>query len=436
MRRGWVAVAAATMVVITACSSNGGGSSSSAATEAADPSKVSGSITVLTNRTDQVNEGELQKYAAEFNKIYPNVKVEFEGITDYEGEVKIRMNTENYGDVLLIPNALPLGQYANFFAPLGEPADLTKKYEWTDYATLDGKVYGIPNIGIATGIVYNKAVWAKAGVTEWPTTPEKFIEDLKAIKSKTDATPYYTNYKDGWPLRQWNDLVGTPSCDVNTNDSLAGTAQPWASGKDHNTIDGLLYSIVREKLSETDPTTTNWENSKTLLGTGKVSAMTLGSWAVPQMRKAAKAAGQNPDDIGFMPFPTQVNGKFCTVVRPDYRFGVSKHSKNKEAARAWIEWFIGKSGSATSEQLISAVKGSPLPDTFKPFQEKGVQMIGQNQTKTAVVDKIDKVSEVGLTNPDYRRRLVDTARGAASGDQAGVFADLNKKWSEAQKNIG
>ena len=59
-----------------------------------DPSKVSGTIKVLTVRTDLVQDGTLKKYAAEFRKTYPKVKVEFEGITDYEAEVKIRMNAE------------------------------------------------------------------------------------------------------------------------------------------------------------------------------------------------------------------------------------------------------------------------------------------------------------------------------------------------------
>ena len=81
----WLAVtAAAALLALAACSSSGTGGGS--ATAPADPTKVSGDITVLTNRTDLVNDGTLKKYAAEFNKIYPNVKVTFQGITDYEGE--------------------------------------------------------------------------------------------------------------------------------------------------------------------------------------------------------------------------------------------------------------------------------------------------------------------------------------------------------------
>ncbi|MER5812116.1 extracellular solute-binding protein [Streptomyces sp. NPDC002033] len=436
MRRGWMAVAAATMIVLTACSSNGGGNSSSAASAAADPAKVAGDITVLTNRTDQITDGTLKKYADEFAKVYPHVKVKFEGITDYEGEVKIRMNTENYGDVLLIPNSLSVSQYPTFFSSLGEASELSKTFDWTDYANVGGKVYGLANVGVATGLVYNKAVWKQAGITEWPRTQQEFIDGLKAIKAKTQATPYYTNYHDGWPLRQWTDSIGVPSCDVKTKDSLATTPDPWGPGKDLNAIDGLLYSTVHEKLSEADPTTTNWENSKTLLGSGKVGAMALGSWAIPQVRAAAKAAGQNPDDIGYMPFSqASADGKLCTIVQPDYKYAVNTHSKNKEASRAWIDWFITKSGSSQAEEAISSVKGTPLPATLKPFEEKGVKVIPQAQEKSAAVSKIDKGAEIGLDTPDYRQKLVDIARGAARGDQNSYFAELNKKWAESLKTV-
>ncbi|GGV44441.1 sugar ABC transporter substrate-binding protein [Kitasatospora herbaricolor] len=436
MRRGRVAVVAATMVVLTACSGNAGGSSSSAATAAADPAKVAGEITVLTNRTDQVADGSLKKYADESTRVHPNVTVKFEGLTDYEGEVKIRMNTENYGDVLLIPDNLSITRYPTFFAPLGDSAELSRTYDWTDYATVKDKVYGIADYGTATGLVYNKAVWQQAGVTRWPMSTQEFIDDLKAIKAKGTATPYYTNYKDAWPLQKWTDDIGGPSCDQGGKDKLSTTAQPWAAGQDLNAIDGLLYDTVHQKLSEDDPTTTNWEGSKTLLGTGRIGAMLLGSWAVPQMQAAAIAAGRNPDDIGFMPFPQATGGKLCTIIQPDYKYAVNVHSKNKEAARAWIDWYLTKSGSAQAEQAVSSVKGSPLPASLKPFEAQGVTLLpGQNQVNAAVISKIDKNSEIGLGSPDYRQKLVDIARGAAPGDHDSYFAELNEKWSEAQKTV-
>ncbi|MGE6738247.1 carbohydrate ABC transporter substrate-binding protein, partial [Streptomyces sp. NPDC059900] len=98
-RKPLIAALLATALLTVAGCSGGGTPSTETATAPSDADKVSGSIKVLTNRTDLVQDGTMKKYATAFNKIYPKVKVGFEGITDYEGEVKIRMNTENYGDV-------------------------------------------------------------------------------------------------------------------------------------------------------------------------------------------------------------------------------------------------------------------------------------------------------------------------------------------------
>ncbi|MFF5229106.1 ABC transporter substrate-binding protein [Dactylosporangium sp. NPDC000521] len=428
------ALAVALALSLAGCGSGTDPKQSADAVSPTDPAAVSGEITVLTNRTDLVTDGTMQRYAGQFKALYPKVTVKFEGVTDYEGEVKIRMNTENYGDVLLIPNTVVTEDYPKYFAPLGSAADLSAKYSFTDKARVGDKVYGVAGFAYVNGFVYNKDVWAQAGVTNWPTTPAGFITALQAIKSKTAATPYYTNYHDGWPLSSWSQVVGSVSCDPKANDNLV-TTNPWADGADLATGDTLLFDIVKNKLSEADPTTTNWEDSKGQIATGKIATMWLGSWAIAQMQDAAKKAGKDPSVIGYMPFPKQVDGKFCSVVAPDYQYAINSHSKNKAAARAWFDWFIDKSDSATVNQAISAVKGAPLPPAMQPFTAAGVKFIELSQAGSAKLTKVDNASEVGISKPDYRQKLVDTARGAAPGDLKGVFADLTKRWTEAAKNL-
>ena len=108
---GATSAATSTAVATTAAASPSGG--------AAAPSDISGDITVLSHRTDLQADGTYKKYIAAFNVLYPKIKVKVETITDYEGVVKIRMNTKNYGDVLMIPRVITLGDYPKFFSPLG-----------------------------------------------------------------------------------------------------------------------------------------------------------------------------------------------------------------------------------------------------------------------------------------------------------------------------
>lgn len=435
MNRRTVLAVATGALLLSACTGTGGSSKGAEAKAADDPSKVSGTITVLTHRTDLVQDGTMKKYAAEFNRTYPKVTVEFDAVTDYEGEVKIRMNTENYGDVLMIPAVIEKKDYPRFFASLGTQAVRSKKYRFTDYTTVDGKVYGQSPLGAVPGFIYNKRVWQEAGITDWPTTPAGFLDDLKAIKSRTDAIPYYTNFKDMWPLTQWTQVNGSVSCDEQATTKLA-EGDPWAKGADVRTADTLLYDIVHEGLIEKDPTTTNWEASKPRIAKGEIATMWLGSWAVIQMQGAAKQAGADPDDIGFMPFPAQKNGTFCAVAQPDYNQAVNIHSEHKEAARAWIDWFTDKSGYAADNLALSPLKTAPLPDVLKPYEEAGVRILDLDDTKGAEVKSIDNQSEIGLYKPDYRQDLVDLARGATKGSLDDFLDDLGRKWTETQKSLG
>jgi ABC-type glycerol-3-phosphate transport system substrate-binding protein len=433
-RRSAALLAAALLATVAGCS--GGGSKGGAAAAPTDPTKVSGDITVLTHKTDLAADGTLNRYAAEFNKIYPNVHVKFEPIVDYEGEVKIRMNSSNYGDVLMIPAAVPVPDYPKFFAPLGSENDLSQKYRFTHSGTYNGQLYGIAINGNANGIVYNKSVWQQAGITKWPTSFDEFLADLQMIKSKSSAVPLYTIYHEKWPMTAWQGYLGSNSCDTKAADALATDKAPWTSDKELFQIDSLLYNVVHDKLVEEDPTTTAWEASKSGIATGKIATLMLGSWAISQMKVAATKAGTDPANIGYLPWPTQVNGHFCSVIGPDYLEAVSIHSPHKEAARAWVDWFVDKSPYAQEQELLPTLKSGSLPATLKAYQDAGVQFIELSQDKNAQLAKIDNESEIGLNKPDYRQKIVDVARGAAGGSLDAYFADLNKKWSAAIKSVG
>ncbi|HLL67392.1 MAG TPA: ABC transporter substrate-binding protein [Micromonosporaceae bacterium] len=392
---------------------------------------VSGEITVLTQRTDLVD-NVFQEYKKKFEAKYPGTSVKFEAITDYEGEVRIRMNTKDYGDVLLIPGSITQDQLPTYFEPLGTVDELAGKYRFVkSEQTFEGKSYGIAITGNAQGLVYNKKIWTQAGITAAPKTPEEFIAALKTIKEKTGAIPLYTNYKDGWPLTQLIGGRGSVSGDPDATIDLANDDAPWSPGKEQYILDTLLWDAVKEGLTEPDPTTTNWEQSKSMIGTGKVATMVLGSWAVVQMQ----AAAPNKADISYMPYPVQANGKFHSAIGGDYKNAINVNSDNKATARAWLDWFANESGYAISQGGISPVLADPMPETLADFKTAGVEYVEMSpepKGKEGLVLRIDKASEIAINDPKYRQRIVDAARGAKKETKEEIFADLNKRWAQAK----
>jgi raffinose/stachyose/melibiose transport system substrate-binding protein len=375
------------------------------------------------------------KYVPEFEKLYPKVNVKFEAITDYEGEVKIRLNSKDYGDVLLIPTAVKPDQYASFFEPLGDQAELAKKYNYVANSSYGGKTYGLPTFATANGIVYNKKVWTAAGITTMPTTPDEFLADLGKIKSSTKAIPLYTNYAAGWALTSWNSYTGGILHNPDAVNQLADDDAPWTPGKDKYIEDSLLFDAVQQGYTEPDPTTTDWESSKGKLGSGQIATMPLGSWSIVQMQKAAK----DPADIGYMAFPNAVDGKLYAVTAPDYFNAVNVNSKNKAAARAWIDWFSDKSDFADFNGGIAPAVGSTMPKTLGDFSKSGVELMELTPPpagKESLVKDIDKQAEIGFDQGTYWQNLVDVARGAKKGSKQEIFDDLNKKWAQARKDVG
>lgn len=392
---------------------------------------ISGEITVLTQRTDIVGTV-FEDYKKKFTAKYPDVTVNFEAITNYEQEVRIRMGTKDYGDVLLIPNSVTPDQLKNFFEPLGTVDDLSKKYRFVTEQAYEGQVYGLAITGNGQGFVYNKKVWQAAGITAPPKTPAEFVSALQAIKAKGGSIPLYTNYKDGWPLTQWEGNRGGVSGDPEATNKLAKDDAPWASGKEHFIIDSLLYDVVKAGVTEPDPTTTNWENSKKLLGDGSIATMMLGSWSLVQMRQAAG----NAADIGYLPFPYQTGGKFHSVMGGDYKNAININSEHKAAARAWIDWFTQESNYAVDQGGIPPVLDQKFPTILTDFETAGVEYLELTPSpkgEEGLVNRIDAKAEIGLWDQKYRQRVVDAARGAKNETKEAIFADLNTKWAEARK---
>ena len=433
-RRGRLAVASTAVAVLALTAACSGGSEG----EENTTGEPGGSLTVLTWRTDLVEDGTFDDYVERFKTKYPAVTdVKVEGITDYEGEVKTRMSTDNYGDVLAIPGSVTPDQLGDFFEPLGEQAELAKEYRWLADKSFEGTSYGIPVVGNVQGLVYNTKVWQAAGLTDFPTTPDEFLEDLAALKAADPGIdPLYTNYKDGWPLTAWEYYRGGVSGDPDYVNQMVTWDDPWADGRDHEVIDGLLYDVVAQGLTEADPTTTNWEQSKQLLGTGKIGVMLLGSWAIPQMQQAAVDAGGSADDIGYMPFPAQADGTFHATAGGDYNLGINVASKNKVTARAWIDWFHHESGYSESQVGLSPLIDGATPAALADFVDQ-VELVEMNpapEGKESLFADIDTASGIVTTDPKYRQKIIDDARSGARTKQQ-VFDDLNAAWADGRADV-
>lgn len=181
--------AAAAALVLAGCASGGGSSQSEDGKE---------TITFINHKTDWEGNGKWDEYIAKFNEKYPDITVEVQTITDYAGQMKTRMNSKEYGDVLMIPSDIQPQDYATFFEPMGDKVELEETYLGLNDRSFEGVSYGIPSQLNATGMVVNMKVFEDAGIKEFPKTPESFLAALKTIKEKNkDVVPPKVDLANG-----------------------------------------------------------------------------------------------------------------------------------------------------------------------------------------------------------------------------------------------
>ncbi len=400
---------------------------------------LTASIKVLTHRTDIVDT-KLAGYIAEFNKVYPNITITYEAVTDYAEDSLVRLTGGNWGDIMMIPQ-VDKDELSKFFIPYGDLSVLSEGYNFVDFWSYDGKVYGIPSTGNAQGILYNKKVFEQAGITALPKTPDEFIADLQLIKDKTDAIPLYTNYAAGWTMGAWDFYVsGSATGDTNyMNRVLLHEKDPFANKGDGThayAVYKVLYDACANKLIEDDYTTTDWEGCKGMMNNGQIATMVLGSWAYTQMQQA----GPNPGDIGYMSFPITVNGKQYASAGPDYNYGISAQAsmENQIASMVYVKWLTHESGFAYSEGGIPINKDGEYPELYAAFQ--GVEFVSDAPAVTGeetLLNDLNAESELAITasgNTKVQQIVENGFNGTKAFDD--IMAEWNAAWSAAQEALG
>lgn len=407
-----------------------------------DYTDISAKLTVLTNRTDLIQDRadsmEFPDYAREFQKLYPNITINFEGVSDYDNEVYGRLQSGSWGDICCIPTVAG-GELEQYFDPLCEYGDIKETYNFASSMVSSGTVYGIPFSGTIHGILYNKKVWADAGITEIPRTPDEFLNDLQIIKDNTDAVPLYTNYASGWALVTWDANIFGAGCGRNDYryTIIPNETEPFskrADGAGAYGIYDVLYQAVSRGLIEDDPNSTSWELCKEQINNGEIAAMLLGSWAVPQMQ----AAGNNPDDISYMPFPLSIDGVQYTTIAGDYSYGVNKKisDEKKIASKLFIKFMIENSSYASDQESLPVVKTQKYPKLLADFED--VVML-EEAYDTAVdpnlYTKINTSSGINLeSDPEHIIRIIDAAiNGSETLDE--ITADMNEAWKSAADSV-
>ena len=192
----------------------------------------------------------------------------------------------------------------------------------------------------------------------------------------------------------------------------------------------VLYQAVSRGLTEDDPTTTDWEGCKGMINRGEIGTMVLGSWAIVQMQDA----GENGDDIGYMPFPISVDGVQYASAGADYCYGINNNISDDEkiASMLYIKWLSESSNFSYDQGGIPVLKSQEYPETLAAFD--GIELIADTAAPSELADLATSVQQDAelMLNADqtHVQRIVEAA---INGDETldDIVADWNAAWNEA-----
>lgn len=410
----------------TSGSSNAGGAASdspSTASAGADggDAEIKGTVTFLTNRTDMIGK-EYNDYEKAFEAKYPGVDLKFESVAnDYNGTLKVRIASGKYPDVVLIADTIPNSDFPKYFAPLDD-IKFSGDINFKDLKSYEGQMYGVSSGGNTFGVVYNKQAFAKAGITEIPKTLDEFYEACQKLKD-AGIIPFASNFKDKWPLGAWsNDVVTILSGKADVGNGRADTDTPYAEDSYYYQSWSIIRTMKEKGFLEPDINSTNWEQSKKDVASGKFAMYGLGNWVINQVI----GVGANSDDVGFFPFPADNSGQPKAPLGSDFFYAVNKNG-NVAAAKAFIQWIIEDSGYEDFAGFIPTLKdkqsGLSQLAEFKSYNPTFVEAVAGSDKATQIQNKAQIDQEAAVQE------------FVLAKDPKQVIDKLNTAWAKARKEI-
>lgn len=345
-------------LAVTGCSGSGNGSAQGLS---ASPHGAGKTLTVWA-MTGDYTPTTLNAINAEFTKeTGAKVKIQTQQWQDITTKVTTALATSTPPDVLDLGNTQVSG-----FAATGGLLDLTpykKRLEqgqtWlaglADPATIGGKLYAVPAFAGDRAVIYNKKIWAAAGVTQAPTTYAELTADLDKVKAANTAPNFSAFYLPGQYWYAALQFVYDAGGSIAKQSGGTWTAQFSTPAdqqglKDFKTFQNAYSTQASQNIAEDKP------DQLQVFASGAAGTILDTSGAVATIEQ------DNPKltnaDIGTFPFPGK-SGKAQPVMLGGSDFGVAAKSQNKDLAVKWAQI----AGSPTIQQKDVFGKDGWIPNS-------------------------------------------------------------------------
>ena len=388
------------------------------------------------NLMDYIDQNDM---AGKFQEAYPNINIEVEKIKDdseYWNAMKMRASTNQLPDVMF-NKPFTLSRFKDYLIDLSD-LDATRNNELAAGYGLDGKILGIPMTAGYEYVYYWKDMFEEAGV-EVPTTWDQLKEVSRTLqdyygKDNPDFMAIALGAKDEWPDYPFMEFM--PALEggngQNWND-MAKTDAPFAADTDIAKAYQKAYDLFTSGVFGKDPLGLGSDQATALFAQKQAAITALGDWGLQNIQNGTDDYSQ----LGtfYLPARNTESDPFRVIVQGDSFMGITTHSKNPEAAKAFVEWFysdawypgyinfVTSASSMTNfpkeKDPILAEADAAQPDMELVMYDGGGDDFQAIQNETAF---------------DYKK--LGAEMFTKGFDLTARLEELNTKWAAARQKLG
>ncbi|OXM82571.1 ABC transporter substrate-binding protein [Paenibacillus rigui] len=355
------------------------GSSSGAASGGS--SSKNATLKIFTSKVELSEQ--FNRLKTDYEKEHPGVKLQIEWITseNYDTQLKAKFASGEMPDIF---NNVGFSQKDVWLEHMEDLSD----QPWVkdelpiakDPMTKDGKIYGMPMNLESLGIIYNKDLFTKAGITDIPKTYTELktvVDKLNAAKIQPFVTSYQTWFGLGYHFMN-NAFAKQPDPNAFIDGLNKGT-ETITTNKIFEDWVKLFDLFVQN--GDPKPLSVDRDTGFSEFGAGKAAMIMSGNYLEAPLKQMKSTV-----NAGVMPIPLNddaaLNDKI--FVSPPTNWVVYKDSPVKEQAKEFLNWLVtSKTGQhyITEEfQFIPAFQSIKVSDgVMGPLSQDTLSYVKQGK---------------------------------------------------------
>ncbi|MEU0770376.1 ABC transporter substrate-binding protein [Streptomyces albogriseolus] len=337
---------------------------------------------------------------------------------------------------------------ARHVVDIGQAADLTPyvkelrsygtvQQQLRDIYTVDGKIYGIPRTGYSMGLIYNRALFEKAGLDpdRPPATWDEVRTAAKKIAALGDGVVGYADYsaqnQGGW---HFTAELYSQAGDVVSADGKKATVDTPEGRAVLRTLHDMRWKD--ESMGSKQLLVIN--DAQQMMGSGKLGMYLAAPDNIPIL---VKEKGAEYQDIAIAPMP---GGKATLVGGDGYMFNKKATPEQIRAGLAWLDHMFltpgdGFLGDYARAKQHDAPVGLPEPRLFTGAADARDQQVKQANANVPVENYqafLDGNQKLEMKiEPPHAQQLYSVLDGVVSAVLTKEDADIDQLLKDASGKI-